>query len=42
MSHQIERLRNHVIVCGFGRIGDMVARELQGRRGTVRHPGAQP
>ncbi len=29
MSNQIERLRNHVIVCGFGRIGDMVARELQ-------------
>lgn len=29
MSRQIERLRNHVIVCGFGRIGDMVARELK-------------
>ncbi len=29
MSRQIEQLRNHVIVCGFGRIGDMVARELK-------------
>ena len=32
MSHQIEQLRNHVIVCGFGRIGAMVARELQAAR----------
>jgi voltage-gated potassium channel len=29
MSHQIEQLRNHVIVCGFGRIGNMLARELK-------------
>jgi voltage-gated potassium channel len=29
MNHQIERLRNHVIVCGFGRIGNMLARELK-------------
>jgi len=29
MSNQIERLRNHVIVCGFGRIGNMLARELK-------------
>jgi voltage-gated potassium channel len=28
MSHQIERLRNHVIVCGFGRIGMMLAQGL--------------
>ena len=29
MSHQIEHLRDHVIVCGFGRIGNMLARELK-------------
>jgi voltage-gated potassium channel Kch len=29
MSNQIDRLRNHVIVCGFGRIGVMLAQELQ-------------
>ncbi len=29
MSHQIERLRDHVIVCGFGRIGNVLARELK-------------
>jgi len=29
MTHQIERLRDHVIVCGFGRIGSMLARELK-------------
>jgi voltage-gated potassium channel Kch len=28
MSSQIDRLRNHVIVCGFGRIGVMLAQEL--------------
>ncbi len=28
MSNQIDRLRNHVIVCGFGRLGVMLAREL--------------
>ena len=28
MSNQIDRLRNHVIVCGFGRIGMMLAQEL--------------
>ena len=29
MNNQIERLRNHVIVCGFGRIGNMLSRELK-------------
>jgi len=29
MNRQIERLRNHVIICGFGRIGSMLARELK-------------
>ncbi len=28
MSHQIDQLRNHVIVCGFGRIGMMLAQGL--------------
>jgi voltage-gated potassium channel len=28
MSNQIDRLRNHVIICGFGRIGLMLAQEL--------------
>ena len=28
LSHQIEQLRDHVILCGFGRIGSMLAREL--------------
>jgi len=29
MSHQIDRLRNHVIICGFGRIGVMLAQGLR-------------
>jgi trk system potassium uptake protein TrkA/voltage-gated potassium channel len=29
MSRQIEHLRNHIIVCGFGRTGSMVAHELR-------------
>ncbi len=29
MSSQIERLRNHIIICGFGRIGVMLAQGLQ-------------
>jgi len=29
MSRQIDQLRNHVIICGFGRTGTMLARELQ-------------
>jgi len=28
MTTQIDRLKNHVIICGFGRIGVMLAREL--------------
>lgn len=29
MTQDIERLENHVIICGFGRIGQMVARQLK-------------
>ena len=29
MKNEIEQLKNHVIVCGFGRIGNMLARELK-------------
>jgi voltage-gated potassium channel len=29
MNSQIDRLRDHVVVCGFGRIGVMLAQELQ-------------
>jgi voltage-gated potassium channel len=29
MTTQIDRLKDHVIICGFGRIGVMLARELQ-------------
>ena len=29
MSQDIERLRNHVIVCGFGRLGQTLCRELR-------------
>lgn len=29
MTTQIDRLRNHVIICGFGRIGRMLALELE-------------
>lgn len=29
MTTQIDRLRDHVIICGFGRIGAMLARELR-------------
>ena len=53
MSHQIEHLRDHVIVCGFGRIGNMLARELKAgearrsnrarmRRAKSTAPGVSP
>ena len=29
MTQDIESLENHVIICGFGRIGQMVARRLK-------------
>jgi len=29
MEKQITKLRNHYIVCGFGRIGELICRELQ-------------
>lgn len=29
MAHQISRLKNHVIVCGYGRVGQQVVNELQ-------------
>ncbi len=29
MKNEIDQLRDHVIVCGFGRIGNMLARELK-------------
>ncbi len=29
MNKQIDQMKDHVIVCGFGRIGNMLARELQ-------------
>lgn len=49
MKNQIEDLRNHVIICGYGRIGVMLARELKaGRqsfvvleRNEARHAQAQ-
>ena len=28
---QIHKLKNHYIICGFGRIGEIIARQLQGR-----------
>jgi len=34
MNSRIEELRDHVIVCGYGRIGNMLARELQAARAT--------
>ena len=29
MENEIEKLKNHVIICGFGRIGRMIASQLQ-------------
>jgi voltage-gated potassium channel len=34
MKTEIDRLKNHVIVCGFGRIGNMLARELHDGKST--------
>jgi len=34
MDHTIQQLRNHVIVCGYGRIGSLVLAELR-RRGVA-------
>lgn len=32
MKTKIEALRNHYILCGFGRVGEEIARDFQGRR----------
>lgn len=32
MRRKIEALRNHYIVCGFGHVGEEIAREFQGRK----------
>jgi voltage-gated potassium channel len=32
MRTKIEGLRNHYILCGFGRVGEEIARDFQGRR----------
>ncbi len=32
MKNEIDHLKNHVIICGFGRIGNMLARDLQAGR----------
>ncbi len=32
MTREIERLRSHVVVCGFGRMGETLAAELHGGR----------
>lgn len=29
MEHEIDKLKNHAIICGFGRIGRMIASQLQ-------------
>jgi len=29
MEHEIEKLKNHTIICGFGRIGRMIASQLE-------------
>lgn len=29
MTNQIDRLKDHIVICGFGRIGEMLARELE-------------
>lgn len=29
MEHEIEKLKNHAIICGFGRIGRMIASQLE-------------
>lgn len=29
MQHEIERLKNHIIICGYGRIGRMLASQLR-------------
>ena len=29
MEHEIEKLKNHTIICGFGRIGRMIAAQLE-------------
>lgn len=32
MKSQLDKLRDHIVICGFGRIGAMLARELQAAR----------
>src|SRR4029079_11827239 len=34
MKSEIDKLKNHVIVCGFGRIGNTLARELHAGKDT--------
>jgi len=35
VESRISRMKNHVIVCGYGRMGQLAARELRARRETV-------
>lgn len=35
MNRQIDDLRSHIIVCGFGRTGSMLARELQAAKASL-------
>jgi Trk K+ transport system NAD-binding subunit len=43
MHRQIEDIRDHVIICGFGRIGNMLAKELRAgkARFVILEPSAQ-
>jgi trk system potassium uptake protein TrkA/voltage-gated potassium channel len=43
MNRQIEEMKGHVIICGFGRIGNMLAKELRAgkARFVILEPNAQ-
>ena len=45
MKHKIEKLEGHVVICGFGRMGRVVAEEVTRSGGTAvvieRDPGAR-
>ena len=37
MSKEIEKLSNHTIICGYGRVGQMLAQDLAKANQAVRH-----
>nr|HRC61829.1 potassium channel family protein [Dehalococcoidia bacterium] len=34
LSRKVGRMQDHIVLCGFGRVGEEIARQLRGRKGS--------